>query len=556
MPKNSQTPSAVQVLSSITAGRSSQSSTSAHAVRSALLERREIALLDVREEAAHAEGHPLFAANLPLSRIELDAYTRLPRHGAPIVLFDNGEGYAQLAAERLVVLGYRDVSLLENGLRGWRDAGFEIFRDVNSPSKAFGELVESRCHTPSLSAREVEKLLAGGADILIADARRYEEFHTMSIPTAVSVPGGELVLRLQSLALRPSTQVIVNCAGRTRSIIGTQSLINAGLPNPVAALRNGTIGWKLAQLSLAHGATRVLSMPEAAAQDQAASVARRLADAAGVRRVSLPEVEAWTTADRKTIYRFDVRTPEEYSAGHLRGFHHAPGGQLVQETDMFAPVRGACIVLADNDGVRANMTASWLAQMNWEVYVLDGSLPDDFHYVSEDPPLPAPPHVPASSRISAETLHRWLHARQKSIPVVLDFSRSRDYLQRHIPGAWFASRSRMHEALEATRGSGSYVVTSSHELLSCLAWTELTASTDVPAYLLEGGTKAWELNYPVEQSPCFFASQPLDHYQRPYEGTEASPVVMQAYLEWEYGLVEQLERDGTHGFRVIEQLRR
>ncbi|OWQ24417.1 glpE, partial [Klebsiella pneumoniae] len=24
-----------------------------------------------------------------------------------------------------------------------------------------------------------------------------------------------------------------------------------------------------------------------------------------------------------------------------------------------------------------------------------------------------------------------------------------------------------------------------------------------------------------------------------------------AYLEWEYGLVDQLARDGTHGFRVL-----
>jgi hypothetical protein len=40
-------------------------------------------------------------------------------------------------------------------------------------------------------------------------------------------------------------------------------------------------------------------------------------------------------------------------------------------------------------------------------------------------------------------------------------------------------------------------------------------------------------------------------YRRPYEGTDASAEKMQAYLDWEYGLVEQLKRDGTHGFFVI-----
>ena len=46
-------------------------------------------------------------------------------------------------------------------------------------------------------------------------------------------------------------------------------------------------------------------------------------------------------------------------------------------------------------------------------------------------------------------------------------------------------------------------------------------------------------------------SPALDVYRRPYEGTGIDPAVMQAYLDWEYGLVAQLERDGTHGFWVL-----
>jgi rhodanese-related sulfurtransferase len=231
-------------------------------VHSALIHRREIALLDVREEAFHAEGHPLFAANLPLSRIEIDARARLPRLSVPIVTSDDGEGYAEKAAQRLSAIGYSNVSVLAHGLQGWRDAGYEIFRDVNSPSKAFGELVEVKRHTPSLSAQQVKELIDAKADVMIVDARRYDEFHTMSIPTALSAPGAEPVYRLQSLAEQPQKQVIVNCAGRTRSIIGTQSLINAGLPNRIAALRNGTIGWKLAMQKLEHGAALQVPAPD------------------------------------------------------------------------------------------------------------------------------------------------------------------------------------------------------------------------------------------------------------------------------------------------------
>src|SRR3979490_2344053 len=224
------------------------------AVRAALIEGREMALLDVREEGPYSRGPPLFAVSLPLSRIELKVLDLVGRSDAPIVLYDDGGGLAERAEARLGALGYTNVARRACGLYGWRRAGGEVFIDVNVPSKAFGELVESRRHTPSLSAKEVDRLIAGQGDVVVLDSRRFEEYRTMSIPTGTSVPGGELVLRLHDLAPRPETTVIVNCAGRTRSIIGTQSLINAGIPNPVFALRNGTIGWTLAGLDLDRGA--------------------------------------------------------------------------------------------------------------------------------------------------------------------------------------------------------------------------------------------------------------------------------------------------------------
>jgi rhodanese-related sulfurtransferase len=245
------------------------------------------------------------------------------------------------------------------------------------PSKSFGELVESQCHTPSLAAEEVKALLDAGTDMVVLDARRFDEYNTMSIPGAISVPGAELVLRARALAPDPKTRVIVNCAGRTRSIIGTQSLVNAGLPNPVAALRNGTIGWTLAGQALDHGQARRAGPVDEATHRAALSRARQVADSAGVRRITLNALNTLEEPGR-TLYRFDVRHPEEYAGGHVRGFSSAPGGQLVQETDVFAPVRGARIALIDDDGVRASMTASWLAQMGWEVYVIDGAQAKDF----------------------------------------------------------------------------------------------------------------------------------------------------------------------------------
>jgi len=400
-------------------------------IRTALLLRQEIALLDLRHEAVFATAHPLFAANMAADRIALEAPHRLPRKDVPIVLYDDGEGLVAKASAELASLGYGDVRTLAGGLAAWRAAGYEIFQDVNSYAKAFGELVEARRHTPSLSADEVASLIEGKADIAILDVRRFDEYATMNIPGSLSVPGAELVLRAGDAAPDPNTTIIVNCAGRTRSIIGTQSLINAGLPNKVRALRNGTMGWTLAQRDLEHGSARRggIGLFEGAMEN-----ARDVAYRAGVRHLGLREMAALETDAHRTLYRFDVRDEAEYTAGHLPGFRHYPGGQLVQEVDMAAPVRGARILLTDDKSVRADMTASWLAQMAWEVYVLDGG----------------------------------------------------------YDGA------------------------------------------------LEAG--------PPQVVP---KPDPAHRYRRPYEGTGSAEKAMQAYLDWEFGLVDQLRRDASHGFFVI-----
>ena len=400
-------------------------------IRTALLLRAEIALLDVRHEAAFATGHPLFAANMAAGRISLEAEARLPRKDAPIVLYDDREGLVPQAADRLAGLGYSNVRQLDGGLQGWKQAGFELFQDVNSYAKAFGELVEHRRHTPSLAAEEVNALITSGANIQILDVRRFDEYATMNIPGSISVPGAELVLRAGRAAPDSETTIIVNCAGRTRSIIGTQSLINAGVSNKVRALRNGTIGWTLAKQDLEHGSNR---RGEIGAIAGGEAGARDVAYRAGVRHIGLSEMATLRAQADRTLYRFDVRSEEEYSAGHLAGFRHYPGGQLVQEIDMAAPVRGARIVLSDDLRVRADMTASWLAQMGWEVLVLEGGYDGK---LETGPPLAIPKPDPS---------HR---------------------------------------------------------------------------------------------------------YRRPYEGTDVKESAMQAYLDWEYGLVEQLRRDATHGFFVI-----
>jgi rhodanese-related sulfurtransferase len=525
-------------------------------VRSALLEKREIAFLDVREEDPHAQAHPLFAANFPLSRVELDVYSKLPRRDVQIVTLDEGdvslaESDAMLAARRLVALGFSRVAVFAGGVRAWQAAGGELFRDVNVPSKSFGELVEAKRHTPSLSAPEVKALIDQQADVVIVDARRYDEYNTMSIPTATSCPGAELVLRIAELAPRPETQVIVNCAGRTRSIIGTQSLINAGIPNKVSALRNGTIGWTLAGQVLDKGETRKFKDVSEHTRLTAAERARSVAERAGVKHTTWAVAQTWQLQSERTTYFFDARTPEEYATGHIAGFRSTPGGQLVQETEMVAPVRGARIVLVDSEGVRANMTASWLAQMAWDVYVLT-DLPAQI-FAETGPWVAALPKAPVVPSIAVAELAAALRddlADKKMI--VIDLSKHAQYVQGHIPGAQYVLRSQFKQAVSRMPKASAYALVCPDGLLSGYAHAEIAALLKAPVSVLPGGTQAWKAaGQSLEKGATALLSEPIDRYKRPYEGTDAPREAMQAYLDWEFGLVAQLGVDGSHHFNVV-----
>lgn len=370
----------------------------------------------------------------------------------------------------------------------------------------------------------------------------------MSIPTATSVPGAELVLRVKEIAPRPETLVIVSCAGRTRSIIGTQSLVNAGIPNRVAALRNGTIGWVLAGHALDHGQRRQAPDVNGAAVAGARAAARGVADRAGVRRAGVDDLHAWLQDETRTTYRFDVRTPHEFEAGHSLGFRSAPGGQLVQETDVFAPVRGARIVLWDDHSVRADMSASWLAQMGWDVYVVDADITELEPEERGRWQSSLPPPVPFTC-VSATDVNTLVVA---SGAAVIDLAPSPEYVRGHIPGAWLASRTALFQNPGLLPDARRYILTSSDGVLAAFAAPEIARATGAQVDVIHGGTRAWvDAGFDLIPGSERLTAEPLDVYKRPYEGTDNAREAMQAYLDWEYGLVGQLDRDGTHGFRVI-----
>jgi len=468
----------------------------------------------------------------------------VPRRPTRIVLCDDGDGLVERAAEILARAGYTNLHALAGGVAGWAQAGLELFSGVNVPSKAFGEFVEHGRATPNISAEELNRLIQDGTDMVVLDSRPFDEYQRVSIPTGINVPGAELVLRVHDIAPSPDTLVVVNCAGRTRSIIGAQSLINAGVPNKVVALRNGTMGWNLAGLTCESGQARrappVSRKGLAFAKAKAEQVARRF----GVTRIDRPTLERRQgERNARTLYLFDVRDPREYAAGHVAGALSAPGGQLVQATDQYVGTLGARIVLVDDAEVRAVMTASWLRQMGWsDVHVLTET--------GDETGWPAPEILgepaPAELRLTAGALTDLM---AQGDATVVDLSLSRDYCKAHIPGSHFAIRSRLASTLPKIPLRGTLVLTSEDGVLAGLASFEAAALTDRPVRYLDGGNAAWRAaGHPFTAADPKMADEAVDMWLKPYERGSDTTKAMSDYLSWEVDLIERIARDGTTQF--------
>ncbi len=513
----------------------------------------EYALIDVREQGEFSRGHQLLACSVPLSRMELVINDLVPALATPIVLVDDGPAdkyqHAQRAAERLAEFGYTDVSILEGGMQGWREAGYRLFSGVNVVSKAFGEFVETEYNTPYIAPGALHEKIAKQEKLVIFDARPEEEFQRMNIPGAVNVPGSELVYRFFEMVPDDETLVVVNCAGRTRSIIGAQSLINARVPNPVTALKDGTMGWHLAGFELEHGRRQNLPTPSAQGTSRAEECAQRVAERFKVRKIDRTVLAGWQkeSADR-TLYLLDVRLPGEYLAGHLAGSRSAPGVQLIQATDEYLAVRNGRVILIDDNGIRAVMTASWLIQLGWpDVYVLEGGLAGEA--LVKGPHLPQIAGFKKAPAISAAALKQQLEGGN---PIALiDVSTSREYRQAHIPGACWIIRSRLTRDLERFPTSQKFLLVSPDGILAHLAAAELQAlRQQTPVEVLEGGLAAWiAAGYATEQGLTAPLSDLEDVWYKPYEFSDAPEAAMKEYLTWEVALVEGLAKDGSLTFK-------
>ena len=504
----------------------------------------EIALVDVNDGGPYSRGHILVASSIPLSHFEVQIRRMIPRRSTRLVLTDDDGSTLERAAAMLESHGYTNVCVLADGNSGWTSAGYRLFAGSNIVSKAFGEVVEARCGTPHIEAGTLKEWMDEAHPMVMVDVRPQAEFRTISIPGAANCPGMEAFVRVPSLVDDESIPVVVNCAGRTRSIIGAQTLRESGLRNPVFALKNGTMGWQLGGFAVDHGRSRMVDEPAAGDVEATRRTMRKFAADHAIEFVDRATLDEWLADDERTTYVFDVRLADAFARRRFPGSISAPGGQLIQNTDTFAPVRNSRLVLVDEHESQAVMTAHWLTRMGWDVRVLS----DPVDHLTEQGDVsartlgePDPGVIP----VDAAELGRLMGS---AGCVVVDVGESYWYREGRIPGSCFAMRSRLAAALEVFDRSRMVVFVCGTGALSMFVAGDAQRFGFSRVGYLTGGRAEWrrsggeiESIGPVDDDLVLTDTD--DMWYPPWARAEGVEEAMAEYLSWEVGLVESVSAE-------------
>lgn len=505
---------------------------------------KQISLLDVREAGEIHDGHIPGAVALPRRMLEIRIGQLIPSLETLIVVCDEGGTRAALAANTLEDLGYKNVNVLSKGIPAWILAGGSVVKGKNVPSKAFAEHLFEDEQVPQITPESLNEWKTKSKPHILLDIRSPEEHNIGFVPGAKNIPGveiGNFVGDLES----PGVPVVVHCAGRTRSILACATLRNLGMKE-VYALKNGTMGWALAGLSL--------STPDAAAANEAPTLSSKQAGADRSRQLAQQSGVGYLNADslktllfereagKTNLYVFDVRQENRFKESHLKGSLSLPGGQAVLFADEHIAVGGGTIVLVDDDQTQANITAYWLRRIGYpHVYVLEGGLsswqaiggefssgrgrakPSSFHAAQAK-----------SKLISPLVLHDALS--KKNTIIIIDFNTSKRFSAGHIAGSQRISRGWLEIKISDLNLQGNdFIVAACRDgLQSTYAAATLKDLGFSDVHVLDGGLQNWKkAGFPLAIDKT--GGNANDVVQNPYERTKEDMI---NYLNWEQKLAK------------------
>ena len=521
---------------------------SANDLNELLQGKSKFALIDVREAGEYNSSHIPDSSLISRKELEFRMEVSAPVKSEKIIVCDDDGRRATLAAATLEHMDFTNVFVLDRGINQWSTEGFPTEWGSNVISKDFGERMEVEYHVPEIEATELHERIERGDKLVILDTRTPEEYQRFCIPGGRSVPGGELALRVTDITkeLDPDTTVIVNCAGRTRSVIGTRVLQRMGMKN-IFGLKNGTSGWLLAGYDLETGGDR-LELPEPSPEGLAVAeaYAARLAEEDGVRYLDVDTVQTMLDErEQETCYFVDVRTTQEYSEGHIPGFRWFPGGQVVQRSDDVLVVKNCPVVFSCDGRARATFIASWYRQFGFEeVYAVDGGCTawsKSGRQLETGSGEVAPNGLEEARSQVTLVSPQELEANRPA--TVINVENSQDFTRGHVPGARWVPRGSLELQIAelAPDKSASIAVTCNNGQNAVLAAVTLKEIGYQNITALEGGMVAWrQTGLGIEEGLSGVMRAPTDVV---LSGPERNFADMMNYLRWETALGEKYAVD-------------
>lgn len=496
------------------------------------------ALFDVREAGEAESGHIPGATFLPRRMIEFRIAELVGDRDTRIVVYDEGGERACFAAQTLNELGYGNTSILEGGLADWTASGGEVIQGSNVPSKLFGERILEECQVPQVTADELAALIEQD-DVIICDIRTLREHRNARIPGAWYAGSFDVALAAADLA-GTGRKVVCHCAGRTRSIIGAQTLREFGVEN-ACALKDGTMGWVLSGRELEEGPVQRELVASPDSIKAVTAIAEQLVSHAGVDWCDVDELDRMLQARanlQTNAYIFDVRQLEAYEKAHIPGAQALPGGQAVLRTDDFVSVRNAPVVFVDDGVIRAATTAHWFRRMGYNVAICRDALKRwqaSGRTLEPGRGRRLPLGLTEARRVSRSLPPRDAQAIiEKDDAIVIDVDNSKSFAAGHLPGAHWAQRGWLEREMPtiAPEKSTPILVTCGQGLQSIFASVTLQRLGYSDVRHLEGGVDAWrKAELPVQKGlPEGKDSEPSDQVLPPYARGKKG---MARYLSWE-----------------------
>lgn len=206
-------------------------------------------VVDVRAPADFEEAHIPGAVSAPFYKLPKDA--RWPKERS-LVLYCAGKGcpLSYDSALSLLKAGYKNVKVLNGGIREWELREYPVVRAVSNSAAAAQLRHDTVFSGMEVAPRKLADYLgAGGLEVVIMDTRPENEFEAAHIPGAKNFPLEQLADRLKELA--PEAEIVVCDGSVERARAAVAALNAAGFP--AHYLAGGMLVWSAAGHPVAAG---------------------------------------------------------------------------------------------------------------------------------------------------------------------------------------------------------------------------------------------------------------------------------------------------------------